>query len=864
MKKYIFLILSFTIFNSYAQEELYKNNFSLSDVELLDGSLKDACDLNVRILLEYDIDRLLAPFLRDAGLTPKASSFENWIDLDGHIGGHYLSALSIHYAATKNEEIKFKLDYFIAELKRCQDKNGDGYVGGVPNGKALWNKIKARNWAAVNDYWVPWYNIHKTFAGLRDAWAYAGDETAKEMFLSLCDWGLTIINPLTDSEMESMLNTEFGGMNEVYADAYQMTLDTKYLLAAKRFSHKLLYNSMANRVDNLNNMHANTQVPKAVGYQRVAEVSNDANYTRAATFFWETVVNNRSLAFGGNSRREHFPSKQDHISYTQEREGPETCNTNNMLKLSEGLFRMTFDAKYTDFYERAMYNHILSSQHPEHGGYVYFTPARPRHYRVYSAPNEAMWCCVGTGMENHGKYGEFIYAHNYDSLFVNLFVASKLTWQEKGVTLTQNTNFPYEEESYITINTDAPKNLKLLIRHPWWVDASEMEIIYNGKNYAENSNPSTYIEIDNVWNDGDIITIKTPMKTKIAQLPDVPSYISVMYGPILLATKTGTEDLNGLIAGNDRWGHIASGKLLPVTEAPFSIGTKDEIQQKIDALEKIENEPLAFDASDLFENTDNKKFILEPFFKIHDSRYLMYWLSMTQSEYKKYIDEMAAKEAEKMILEDRTVDMVTPGEQQPEVDHQMQSYNSNSGYHQEEGWRDATNNGWFSYNLLTEGRTDLLLFVRYWGNEGGNRKFYIKIDNQLLITENVTGKWNKNEFINVEYTIPTSMLEGKSSITVKFECTPNNIAGGVFKVRLVKPLQTSIKYNKNEQGIIYSKNQELIFKDFNPNSKIRIYNISGILINQFEIQEKSTTIKLSKGIYIIDISGNRQDRVIVE
>jgi DUF1680 family protein len=355
-----FILLLMNLFYATAQDKLYSNTFSLRDVELLDGPFRHACNLNVQILLKYDTDRLLAPFLKEAGLPPKGESFPNWIGLDGHIGGHYLSALAIHYVATGNLECKKRMEYIISELKRCQEANGDGYVGGVPNGKFLWEEIKKGNTAIVWKSWVPWYNLHKIYAGIRDAWLYGGNEEAKQMFLKLCDWGINVISSLNEQQMEDMLANEFGGMNEIYADAYQLTQDIKYLNAAKRFSHRWLLNSMADRKDNLDNKHANTQVPKAVGYQRIAELTHDTTYTTAAEFFWNRVVNNRSLSLGGNSRREHFPEKDDCISYAEEREGPETCNTYNMLKLTEGLFRMHPSAHYADFYERAMFNHILS------------------------------------------------------------------------------------------------------------------------------------------------------------------------------------------------------------------------------------------------------------------------------------------------------------------------------------------------------------------------------------------------------------------------------------------------------------------------------------------------------------------------
>lgn len=794
----LFVVTSHSIVS--AQEKLYFNEFPLEDVKITAGPFKHALELNADVLLKYDPDRLLAPFLREAGLPLKAETYGNWEKdgLDGHIGGHYLTAMAIHYAATGNEEFKKRMDYMVVELRRCQEasKHGKGYIGGFPVTKQvrgesvnLWNEIRKGNVGVIWNYWVPWYNLHKTYAGLRDAWVYGKNDNAKTVFLNLCDWGIDIISNLDERQMESMLANEFGGMNEVYADAYQITGDKKYLDAAVRFSHKEIFDNMAKCNDNLDNRHANTQVPKAVGYQRVAELNKEQDFITAAEFFWKTVVYNRSLSLGGNSRSEHFPEANKCSDYMHERQGPESCNTNNMMKLTEGLFRMNPKAEYADYFERAMYNHILSTQHPEHGGYVYFTPARPAHYRVYSAPEEAMWCCVGTGMENHGKYGQFIYTRNKanDGVYVNLFVPSELNWKDKKVKITQFTDFPEQEGSTLIINPSEATQFKLFIRYPSWVAPGEMQILCNGVDYAKGAKPSSYIEIDRKWGKNDKVEIKTPMHVRIEELPNLPNAISVMRGPILLCTKTGTENMPGLIAGSGRWEHIAHGPLMSVFDTPYIIGERSDILNKLNNMKPVAGKSFTYIASDLFIQEQYKDLHFEPFYNIHDSRYMMYFLSMNESEFKEYRQAIENEEKDKMILDKRTVDMVSAGEQQPESDHGIKSQNSHRGHHEGEAWRDARNGGYFEYTLSTQGMEDLSLMLRYWGNEGGNRMFDILIDGQVLITENLREKWSKDLFYQIEYDIPVEFLKSKKKITVTFRPKADNIAGGVFAVRLLMP-----------------------------------------------------------------------------
>lgn len=790
MKKRFFILAIFACMTAtsiplFGQEKLYGNEFPLGDVKLLPSPFKSAMDLNVEILLQYDVDRLLAPFLKEADLEPKGEDFPNWSGLDGHVGGHYLSALAIHYAATGDKRLKEKLDYMLSQLALCAASRNDGYIGGVPGGDILWEEIRKGNTGKVWEYWVPWYNVHKMYAGLRDGWLYAGSKVAKNLFLNFCDWGVELISSLPEEKMQQMLGNEFGGMNEVFADAYSITGDEKYLEAARKFTHHAIFDHLKIGEDCLDNLHANTQVPKVVGFQRVAEVSGDQEYYDAADFFWDTVVKKRSLSIGGNSRREHFPSAADAKSYVDDREGPESCNTNNMLKLTEGLFRMNPKAEYADFYERALYNHILSTQHPEHGGYVYFTSARPGHYRVYSQPNSAMWCCVGTGMENHGKYGEFIYTHTPDTLWINLFIPSELNWKEKNVVLTQKTAFPDEERVKFTLSVENPQTFTINLRHPGWCDRQIVKV--NGEALKNPSKASSYFPVTREWKNGDIIEMELPMQMALEELNYLPEYVSILKGPIVLATRLDSDvPMPGLVAGDHRWGHIAGGPLVSVFDTPLLIADRKTLLRKLNNLKSSPEGGMKFIADGIFEY-NGKKVVLEPFFRLHDSRYNLYWLSMTPKEYKAYKDHALIEEKQRLELDARTVDAVNTGEQQPEADHEMKNAGSGAGNYNGEPWRDASNGGFFSYQMATGKDPKLSLRVRFWGNDKNAGKFSILVDeSEIAVIDNSSTK-GKNEFVDLEYPIPDALLNGKETVSVKFQSEKGTSTGGIYHIRLIHP-----------------------------------------------------------------------------
>lgn len=785
MKKQLLIISIIFLYAGCGSGQEKLKNFPLSAVKIHESPFLQNQETSMDYILSLDPDRLLAPFLIDAGIEPKAERYGNWENtgLDGHIGGHYLTALAQMYAASGEPEFLERLEYMIGELAACQEKNGNGYVSGVPGGKEMWPEIAKGNIDAgnfsLNGKWVPLYNIHKLYAGLRDAYLVAGVEQAKDMLVDLTDWFIDLTSGLSDEQIQDMLRSEHGGLNETFADVAAITGDDKYLDLARRMSHEFILQPLLEEEDKLTGLHANTQIPKVIGYQRIASLSGDEAWSEAADFFWETVVENRSVSIGGNSVREHFHPVNDFSSMVESNQGPETCNTYNMLRLSNFLFLDNPDAKYVDFYERALYNHILSSQHPTEGGYVYFTPMRPRHYRVYSTPQLCFWCCVGSGLENHGKYGELIYAHNGKDLYVNLFIPSELNWEEKGIKLTQNTEFPYEETSELQLDLDKSQRFTLHVRYPGWVKEGEFKVFVNGEAQNLNAVPSSYVALERKWKNGDKVRIETPMHTEVEYLPDGSPWVSFVHGPIVLAAATDSTDLKGLWADDSRMGHVADGELYPVDKAPALVGSENELAAHI---KPIEGKPLVFSASDLIYPEKYKNVELKPFYSIHEARYMLYWPVTTQEGLEKKLAEMKEKEREMLALEARTVDEVATGEQQPETEHNFRGEQTNTGMHKGMFWRDAS--GWFSYELHNENQEGKTLRVTYYGLDN-NRNFDILINDVLLETVRLDGS-KGDEFFDVDYKIPQKALDSGEDLNVKFVAHEGSVAGGVYYVRLLK------------------------------------------------------------------------------
>ncbi len=600
--------------------------------------------------------------------------------------------------------------------------------------------------------------------------------------MKLTDWAYGLVSALEDNQMHDMLLSEHGGMNEVFANIYYQTGKKSHLELAEAFSDRRILDPLLAGRDELDGLHANTQIPKVVGFKRIGVVSDNKEWQKASEFFWDAVVNHRSVSIGGHSVREHFHPRDDFSMMIADREGPETCNTYNMLKLTSMLYLSASDPSYMDYYERALYNHILSSQHPGHGGLVYFTSMRPRHYRVYSQPEENFWCCVGTGIENHMKYGEMIYAHSGDRLFVNLFIQSRLNWDAMDVVIEQRTGFPDEEATSFTVKTGEPVSFELSVRLPHWVSDKEPPVLINGSKQENADYSGGYVNINRTWSDGDIAEISLPMYTYLEQLPDGSPYYSILHGPIVMAAQTETTDLTGLIADDSRMGHVAWGPLYPLHESPTLVG---ESRSLAGSFQRMDGNGISLGIGDNIYPDKYQGITLKPFFRIHDARYVVYWQVADKHDLERMITANTELERVRMELEARTIDQVAAGEQQPESEHGFRGQRTEIGIHQNRLWRHA--HGWFSYDLRDEKNEASELQVTYYGGDT-DRDFDILINDVRIAQVTLDGS-HGDVFFNEDYPIPEEVVARADGgvLTVRFEAHEGSIAGGIYHVRLLRP-----------------------------------------------------------------------------
>ncbi|MFH1266494.1 MAG: glycoside hydrolase family 127 protein, partial [Planctomycetota bacterium] len=514
--------------------------FDLKQVRLLDGPFRDAMERDRRYLHELESERLLYPFRVNAGLPAPGEPMGGWeqTEVRGHTMGHYLTACALMVASTGDEKLKAKADAIVAELAKCQEALGpSGFLSAFP--ESFIDRVEA-----IEPVWAPYYGVHKIMAGLVDMYVHCGNRQALEMADRIAAWSKSRCDKLDDDHVQNMLNhTEQGGMNDVLANLAAATGNADYLALSRRFVQNSYNEPLAAGRDELKGQHVNSFVPNMIGTARLYELTGDPVDHGIATFFWDQVTSARCYSTGGTSFHEHWRSDPHQLADQLGHQTQETCCTYNMLKLTRHLFTWSPEPKYADYYERALWNSILATQDPQTGMMMYFVPLASGYWKYFNTPRDSFWCCTGTGLENHAKYGDSIYFHDEAGLWVNLFIASELDWSDRGVRIRQETRFPEEEGTSLVVHAEKPVRLAIRVRVPGWATRG-VGVSLNGEPLDLEAEPASYLVVDREWSDGDRLDVELPMSLWAWPMPDDPTLLTVMYGPLVLAGKLGGEGLS--------------------------------------------------------------------------------------------------------------------------------------------------------------------------------------------------------------------------------------------------------------------------------------------------------------------------------
>lgn len=746
--------------------------FALCDVRLLDGPFLAAMQRDAKYLLDLEPDRLLHTFRLNAGLPSSAEPLGGWeepkCELRGHFLGHYLSACALMYASTGDPRLKDRADAIVAELAKCQQTLGtSGYLSAFP--ESFLDRVEK-----LQPVWAPWYTLHKILAGLLDVHAQCGNAQALDVARRFGDWAKARTDRLSDEQMERMLGAEHGGINEALANLYAATGEEKYLQAARRFYHHAILDPLAEGKDQLAGKHANTQFPKVIGTARLYELTGDASYRSLSEFFWDRVVHHHSYVIGGNSDREHF-GDPDKLSDRVSPWTVETCNTHNMLKLARHMFAWHAAPAEADYYERALYNQILASQDPQTGMMAYHFPLFGAHFRPYNTPRDSFWCCTGTGVESHAKYGDSIYWRDADGLFVNLFIPSVLSWKEKGLTLRQETRFPEADTTRLELTCQEPVAMTLRVRYPAWAERS-VTVRVNGEPAEVAAKPGSYIALNRTWKSGDRVEVQVPFSLRTESMPDNPNRLAILYGPLVLAGKLGTEGITPPMPYAKSQGDFFHG---PVPPAPVLVTAGRPVAEWIEA---VPDQTLTFRTKGVGCPGD---VTLTPLYLLHHERYTVYWDVLTPAQWQQRQAELEAAAQRERELAARMVDRVVIGDPQSESAHRLAGERTNSGTFHGRAWRDAPDGGWFSFVLQLPDRQPAEVVCTYWGSDRGGRKFDILADGQRVATQELNNT-RPGEFFDVVYPLPPDLTKDKASVTIRLQAHPANIAGGLFDLRLLR------------------------------------------------------------------------------
>jgi DUF1680 family protein len=759
----------------------------LTDVRLTGGPLKNAQDLDAQYLLDLQPDRMLA-FLRiRAGLKEKAPGYGGWDggqgkQLTGHIAGHYLSAVSLMWMATGDTRYKERADYIVQEMKEIQDKQGDGYLGALTDdkgtdGKTLFNQVAQGDIRSggfdLNGLWSPWYVEHKIYAGLRDAYRYTGNQAALEVEIKFAAWAEGILSKLNDEQIQKMLNTEFGAMNEVMADLYADTGDKRWMALSDKFQHHAIVDPLAQERDILGGTHGNTQVPKLLGsLMRYIYTGSEAD-GKAAKFFWDRVALHHSFATGGHGRNEYF-GQPDKLNDMVDGRTAETCNVYNMIKMARTLFAVQPEIRYADFHERALYNHILGSIDPQEGWTCYMVPVGRGVRREYeeNMRDGGFTCCVGSGMESHALHAYGLYYESGDKLWVNVYAPSKAEWKAAGVKFEMETSFPEGETASLKITSaESSKEWTLALRRPGWA-GDGFSVKVNGEAVKDLPKPDSYVELKRIWKSGDTVTLTLPKTLHAEPLPDNPRRVALMWGPLVLAGDVEQE-----MAGREerRRAPRSAGLTIPVF-----LSANQPIEKW---LKPVEGKPGTFRTDGVGKERD-VEFV--PFYRLHRRAYGAYWDLYTPEEWKQKAEAYAAEQAKQRKLEQATVAFVQPGEMQPETDYQYHGEGARVTRAMERAAR--TGGQWFSFEIPVDAEHPMALVVTYSSDERQPKAFEIQVEGQRVGEQTVDRRTPEQEpkFFDVEYKIPSELVKGKQKVIVRFQAATDKQIGTVCGIRMIR------------------------------------------------------------------------------
>ncbi len=745
----------------------------LSAVRLTGGPLKRAQELDAEYLLKLEPDRMLAYYRQRAGLPQKAEPYGGWDgdgrNLTGHIAGHYLSAVSLMFAATGDARFKERADYIVGELKVVQDKQGDGYLGALARGREAFQEVSSGNIRStsfdLNGLWSPWYVFHKTYAGLRDAYRYAGNRTALDIETKYAAWAESVLSKMNDEQTQKMLNTEFGGMNEVLADLYADTGDKRWLDLSYKFEHRAVLDPLKRREDPLNGIHGNTTVPKMIGSLARFIYTGNASDGVASGYFWDRVAHHHSFATGGHGKDEYF-REPDKLGNIIDGRTAETCNVYNMLKMTRTMFALWPDVEFADFHERALFNHILGSMDPSDGSTCYMVPVGQGVRREYQNMFQSFTCCVGSGMESHALHGAGIYYEAPGRLWVNLFARSTAEWTSAGATVKMETNFPEGENATLTVTLRTPKALTIAIRRPSWA-LEGFNVRVNGTDVTPLPAPDSYVEIARRWKSGDTIAIALPKTLRLEPTPDNPRRVAIMWGPLVLAGDLGPEPPRG------RGGAPAP----PPPDVPVLVAAERPIAEWV---KLVADKPGTFRTEGVGRDRDVE---LSPFYRLHHRTYVAYWDLFTPAEWEKRSAEIAAERERVRKLESATVAFVQPGETETERGFNQQG--DNSSIQRVNGRAGRTGRGWFSYDVAVDSTRPVALVVTYNTDSRRPRTFDILVDGTRIAQQQFDAT-SVSRFTDVEYAVPATLVRDKQKVTVRFEATNGNDVAAVFGLRMIR------------------------------------------------------------------------------